>query len=87
MPYLIDPEQIYPRRLGLYRGALVVEYYNIDKDTIKKHLIQFDNDSLESVDKIVENMLKNPKHSVFLRKVQPNDIKKVLSGRFSNILP
>ena len=43
MPTLINPEHIYPRRLGIYRfNSLVIEYYNFEKDVIKKHVIPFD---------------------------------------------
>ena len=69
MPTLIDPEQIYPKRMGMYRGALVIEYYYLERDCFKKHLIPFDGS--ENPNKIVENILKNPKHAVFLRKVAP----------------
>jgi hypothetical protein len=44
-------------------------------------------DSSESADKAVEGMLKNPKHSVFLRKVVPQHIKQAISGKFIEILP
>lgn len=79
MPSLIDPEHIYPRRIGLYRGGIVLEYYNLEKDCFKKHVIPYD--SSDSSDKIIENILKNPKHSVFLRKVAPHHLKQVLSGQ------
>ena len=43
MPTLIDPDQIYPKRMGIYRSnSLVIEYYNMEKDCFKKHLIPFD---------------------------------------------
>ena len=66
MPTLINPEHIYPRRLGIYNySSLVIEYYNFEKDVIKKHLIPFN--PSESAKKNLEIILKNPKHSIFLR--------------------
>lgn len=40
----IDPEKIYPKRLGTYQGgnALVLEYYNLASDKFKKHVIPLD---------------------------------------------
>lgn len=81
----VDPEQIYPKRMGTYRGSIVIEYYNLEKDCFKKHLIPYD--SSENVDKIIENILKNPKHSVFLRKVAPHHLKEAITGRRVNLLP
>lgn len=81
----IDPEQIYPKRVGTYKGSLVIEYYNLEKDCFKKHLIPYD--SSETIDKIIENILKNPKHSVFLRKVAPHLLKSAITGKRDNILP
>ena len=85
MPTLIDPDSIYPKRIGLYRGALVLEYYNIERDCFKKHIIPYD--GTHPPDKIVENILKNPKHAVFLRKVAPEHLKVALSGGSSKLLP
>ena len=64
----------------------MIEYYYLERDCFKKHLIPYD--GTENPNKIVENILKNPKHAVFLRKVAPEHIKAVLSGNsYSNVLP
>ena len=40
---ILDSESIYPKRLGLMKGnILVLEYYNIAIDKFKKHPIPFD---------------------------------------------
>ena len=42
MPHYLDPEQIFPKRLGLMHGnTLVLEYYDLSRDRFKKHLIEF----------------------------------------------
>lgn len=75
-----SPQNIYPKRLGLYQGNyLVVEYYNLQQDKFKKHLIQFDPSI--GPDKNLEEMLRNQKHSIFLRKIESKYIKKVLKGQ------
>lgn len=40
----IDPDKIFPKRLGTYQGgnALVLEYYNLASDKFKKHVIPLD---------------------------------------------
>ena len=40
----INPDNIYPKRLGTYQGgnALVLEYYNLATDKFKKHVIPLD---------------------------------------------
>lgn len=85
MPTLIDPENIYPRKLGLYRESnLVLEYYNFETDKIKRHVIPFS--ISESASKNVELIMKNPKHAVFLKKVSIEHLEQVLIGS-SFLLP
>lgn len=40
----IDPDKIYPKRLGTYQNgnALVLEYYNLALDKFRKHVIPLD---------------------------------------------
>lgn len=40
----INPDNIYPKRLGTYQNgnALVLEYYNLGTDKFKKHVIPLD---------------------------------------------
>lgn len=40
----INPDNIYPKRLGTYQGgnALVLEYYNLGTDKFNKHVIPLD---------------------------------------------
>ena len=79
MPY-ITADDIYPKRLGLMKGnILVLEYYNIANDKFKKHPIPFNplNDPKETIDEI----FKDPKHLPFLKRVNPKDIKAVIQGR------
>ena len=46
MPSYINPEQIFPKRLGVMNGnTLVLEYYNLAKDKFKKHLMPFETSS------------------------------------------
>lgn len=42
---LIDPDKIYPKRIGIHRGAIVLEYYNLEADKFKKHLIPLERSS------------------------------------------
>ena len=68
MPKWLNPEHIYPMKLGIYRNsALVIQYYILSEDKFKKHLIPFNNH--DSPDQILDSILRNPKHAPFLRKV------------------
>ena len=43
MPHFLDPEQVFPKRMGIMHGkVLVLEYYDLARDKFKKHLIEFD---------------------------------------------
>ena len=65
----IDPDKIYPKRLGTYQNgnALVLEYYNLASDKFKKHVIPLDH--TKSAKENLDAIYKNPKHSILLRKV------------------
>ena len=65
----INPDNIYPKRLGTYQGgnALVLEYYNLTTDKFKKHMIPLDRS--KSIKENVDEIYKNPKHGILLRKV------------------
>lgn len=79
MAYL-NAEGIFPKRLGIMNGStLVLEYYNLAKDKFKKHQIPFNVGSDPKT--IVEEIFKNPKHFVFLKKVDPKHVRAVIEGR------
>ena len=42
MPHFLDPELIFPKRLGLmHSNILVLEYYDLTRDKFKKHQMHF----------------------------------------------
>jgi hypothetical protein len=75
----INADVIFPKRLGIMNGStLVLEYYNLAKDKFKKHQIPFNGSDSKT---IVEEIFKNPKHFVFLKKVDPKHVRAVIEGR------
>lgn len=79
MPYL-DPENVFPKRLGLMNGnTLVIEYYNLAKDKFKKHPIPFDPSADPQA--VIEAIFKDQKHQPYLKKVDPKHLRAVLQGK------
>jgi hypothetical protein len=76
----IDPEKIFPKRLGNYQNgnALVLEYYNLATDKFKKHVIALDRG--KSVKENVDEIYKNAKHGMLLGKVEPKYVEAVIKG-------
>jgi hypothetical protein len=74
MTSFIDSEKIFPKRLGIMKGnILVLEYYNLAKDKFKKHQIPFDPNSDSKI--MIEEIYKNSKHAPILKKIDPQHIK------------
>jgi hypothetical protein len=81
---LINADNIYPKRLGTYQNgnALVLEYYNLDLDKFKKHVIPLDH--TKDVKENVKSILKNQKHALLLRKVDAKYLEAAIMGENSN---
>lgn len=76
----VSADSIYPKRLGIINGnTLVIEYYNLAKDKFKKHAIPFN--STSDPKSIVEDIFKNPKHLLYLKKVDPKNVRAVIEGQ------
>lgn len=58
------------------RNILVLQYYHLGKDKFKKHLIPFD--LSKNNKEVIEEILKNPKHAAYLKKVDPKHLLSVL---------
>ncbi len=84
MPQYLDPDQIFPKRLGLMNGnTLVLEYYHLGKDKFKKHLIPYE--ITKEAKTIIEDIFKNTKHALYLKKVNPKHVRSVLEGNVIGI--
>jgi hypothetical protein len=80
MPKYLNPESIFPKRLGLMQGnTLVVEYYDLSSDKFKRHPIPYDPAS--DIKTILDDIFKNGKHVPYLKKVDPKHLKAVLEGQ------
>lgn len=79
MPFL-NPENIFPKRIGLMQGhTLVLEYYDLSRDKFKRHPMPYD-PSLDTKTAI-DNIYKDAKHIPYLKKVDPKHLRAVLEGR------
>lgn len=79
MPQYLNPENIFPKRLGIMHGnTLVVEYYDLSRDKFKRHAIPYD--PTAEVKTILDEIYKNSKHVPYLKKVDPKHLKAVLEG-------
>jgi hypothetical protein len=79
MPHYIDPNNIFPKRMGIMNGnTLIIEYYDVSRDKFKKHPIPYN--PLDEVKLTVDQIFKNSKHFPFLKKIDPKHIKAILEG-------
>lgn len=79
MPHYIDPNNIFPKRMGIMNGnTIVIEYYDLGRDKFKKHPIPYN--PLDEVKLTVDEIFKNSKHFPFLKKIDPKHIRSVLEG-------
>ena len=79
MSVFSNSDQVYPKRLGIYKdNYLVLEYYHLTEDKFKKRLIPFDANI--SAGKNVEIILRDPKHSPFLKKIEAQHLEKIIKG-------
>lgn len=79
MPQYLNPENIFPKRLGLmYGNTLVLEYYDVGRDKFKRHPIPYDPSADPKA--LIDEIYKNPKHLPYLKKVDPKHLRAVLEG-------
>lgn len=84
MTHYLDPDQIFPKRLGLMNGnTLVLEYYHLGKDKFKKHLIPYEVTKEAKI--VVDEIYKSAQHAPYLKKVNPKHVRSVLEGNVIGI--
>jgi hypothetical protein len=80
MPHYLNPECIFPKRLGLMHGnTLIVEYYDLTRDKFKRHPIPYDPHA--DIKAVIDEIYKNAKHFPYLKKIDPKHMKAVLEGQ------